>query len=180
MLVSSLALALVSCAPSRSFDELLLLLDSAGASDRPALYKEASRKAASARDQLRLVASARSGDGPGLYGEVVERAFAAFPKHPALAYIAASSRLDSGRPSAALEIFDGPLSPAEAPELFALAWIGFAREALRTGELPPDPGSASLGLVAEALGSPEPLVAAAVFSLGRGDSFMAERYLDAA
>ena len=174
------ALALASCAPSLSFDDLLSRIDSAEATARAGLYEEASRKAGSARDQLRLVSKARSGLEPGLYHEVVERALAAFPNHPSLAYIAASSRIQADRPEAALELFAGPLVPAEAPELYALAWIVLAREALRAGELPPDPGPASLGLVAEALGSPEPLVVAGAFSLGRADPFTAERHLDAA
>lgn len=178
--VCALLLSLASCVPSRSFEELLSRIDTAGGTERSGLFKEASRKAGSARDQLRLVSRARSSNEPGLYHEVVERAFEAFPNHPSLAFVAAASRLESGHPVAALELFSGPLAPTEAPELYSLAWIAMARQALRTGKLPPDPGPEVLGLVAQTLGSPEPLVVAAAFSLGRGDSFMAERYLDVA
>ncbi|MBN1243200.1 MAG: hypothetical protein JXA15_10910 [Spirochaetales bacterium] len=179
-LAGVLAFATPSCAPSGGFEEALARIDTAAPAARAGLYEAASRKAGSARDQLRLVSRARNENDAGLYRAVAERALAAFPNHPSLAYACAAARLDAGSPGEALALFDDPLAPGDEPELYALAWISEARIALREGRMPPDPGPASLGLVAEALRAPEPLLVAACFALGRSDVFLAERYLDAA
>jgi hypothetical protein len=180
------ALALSSCGAGlekrrlSSLASSLASIDSLiGSRDRRKLegaFAKAYREARNGPEWLSILKRAKAceavGDA-GRYAGAADRARKALPRSEPVAAAAAHAYLRSGRPSDALALFGGPVSPEARPELWAEAFLASAAGGARVS-------GADYGRLADIAGSPRAYLGAAAAALAAGSRPAAKAWIEKA
>lgn len=157
-------LAAGACArPAPSFSMLLARIDADPALVDPAPFLGAATLARDTADRLSLIKRAYR-RSPALAARVCDAIIGAGQVSAPVSRAVFSSFLDAGMPDKALRLFDGLLSPEEAPALYAEAYAACRVTGAAVATSP------SLMVVAfDATGQGQFLVQAALLSMAQGD-----------